>query len=58
MGNQEEIFEEFFKELEEDEKFPDKIIEELKELWKNGAITSKERIFEVIKGGCEDVRED
>jgi len=58
MGIREEIFEEFFKKLEEDEKFPCTIIEELKKLWKNGEIASREKIFEVIKSGYEDVSED
>lgn len=58
MGIQEEIFEEFFKKLEEDEKFPDSIIEELKKLWESGEIISQEKIFEVIKREDTDVRED
>jgi hypothetical protein len=58
MGIQEEIFEEFFKELEKDEKFPNPIIEKLKELWEKGEIASQEKIFEVIKRGCEDVGEN
>lgn len=58
MGIQEEIFEEFFKKLEEDEKFPDSIIEELKKLWKNGEIASQEKILEVIERSCENVSKD
>ncbi len=49
MGIQEEIFEEFFKNLEETEDFPDSILEELKRLWKSGEIASQERILEVIE---------
>lgn len=58
MGIQEDIFEQFFKKLEEDEKFPDLILEELKRLWENGEIASQEKICEVIKRGCEDVNKD
>lgn len=58
MGIQEEIFEAFFKKLEEDEKFSDPIIEDLKRLWGDGEVISQEKIFEVIKRECKDVRED
>jgi len=58
MGIQAEIFEEFFKKLEENEKFPVSIIEELKKLWNSGEVISREKILEVIKKGCIDVRED
>jgi uncharacterized secreted protein with C-terminal beta-propeller domain len=58
MGVKEEILEEFFKKLEEDEEFPDSIIEELKKLWENEEIISQEKIFEVIKRGCSDVSKD
>ena len=51
MGIQEEIFEVFFKKLEEDEKFPTSIVEKLKKLWESGEITSKEKILEVMKVG-------
>jgi hypothetical protein len=58
MEIQREIFEEFFKKLEEDEKFPHSIIEELKSLWEGGEIISQEKIFEVIKRGCGYVNKD
>lgn len=58
MGIKDEIFEGFFKKLERDGKFPDKIIEELKKLWREGNIASQENIFEVIKKGCEDASKD
>ncbi len=58
MGIQEEVFEKFFRKLEEDENFPDPIIEELKKLWESGEIASQEAIFEAIRGGCEDVSKD
>lgn len=58
MGIQEEIFEEFFRKLEEDENFPDPIIEELKKLWETGEIASQEKIFEAIKRRVEDVSKD
>jgi len=58
MGIQEEIFGVFFKKLEEDEKFPNSILEELKILWENGEIESQEKILEAIKRGCENVSKD
>lgn len=58
MGIQEEIFKGFFRKLEEDENFPHPIIEELKKLWESGEIALQERIFEAIRGGCEDVSKD
>ena len=58
MGIQEEIFEGFFDKLEEDEEIPQKIIEELKKLRENGEIMSQEKIFDLIKKGCEDVNKD
>lgn len=58
MEIQEEIFEEFFKKLEEDEGLPNSIIEGLKNLWERGEIMSQEKIFEAIKRGCADVYED
>ena len=55
MGIQEEIFEGFFKKLEDDEDFPDSIVEELKRLWESGKIASQEKIIEVVERGCENV---
>jgi len=49
------IFEEFFKKLEEDDEFPNRIIEELKKLLKGVETVSKETVFEAIKKGCVDV---
>lgn len=37
MGIQEDIFEEFFQNLEKDEKFPDAIVTELRSLWEKGS---------------------
>jgi hypothetical protein len=54
MGIQEEIFEGFFKKLEDDEDFPDSIVEELKRLWESGEIASQEKILEVIERGSEN----
>lgn len=51
MGIQEEIFEVFFKKLEDDENFPVSIVKELKKLWESGEITSQEKILEVVRGG-------
>jgi len=58
MGIKEEIFEGFFKKLEEDKEFPHSIIEELEKLWESEEIISQERILEIIKRGCEDASVD
>ncbi len=55
MGIEEEIFEGFFKKIEEDEEIPRSIIEELRKLWEDGEVISQEKILEVIKRGCKDV---
>jgi len=57
MGINEEIFEGFFKKLEEDDKFPDSIIEKFKKLLKNEDTISQEKISEMIKEECADVIE-
>lgn len=54
MGLQEGIFETFFKKLREIEEFPDLVVEELEKLWKNGEISSQEKIFEAIKKAGEN----
>ena len=58
MGIQEDIFEEFFEKLKENEKFPDSIVAELRRLWEKGEIASQEKIFEVIKGERGDASKD
>jgi len=58
MDINDEIFEGFFKKLEEDEEFPRSIIEELRKLWRSGEVISQEKILEAIKRGYEDVTED
>ena len=58
MGIQEDIFRVFFKKLEEDENFPDSILEELKILWENDEMGLQEKILEAIKRGCENVSKD
>ena len=54
MGIQEDIFERFFKKLEDDEDFPDLIVEELKRLLENGEIASQEKILEMVETGSEN----
>ena len=49
MGIQENIFEGFFKKLEDDEDFPNSIVEELKGLWESGEIASQEKILEAVE---------
>ncbi len=58
MGIQEDIFEGFFKKLEEDKKIPDSIIKGLKTLKETDEISSKEKLLELIKTGCEDANKD
>ncbi len=57
MGIQEEIFEEFFRKLSEDEAIPNSIIEELKKLLESGEV-SQEEIFEAIERVYRDVGND
>ena len=49
----EEVIEEFFKKLEGDEGFPDAVFENLKDLWREVELASREKIFEAIKMGWE-----
>ena len=58
MGIQEDIFEGFFKKLEDDKDFPDSAVEELKRLWESGEIASQEKILEVVERGNENVSEN
>jgi len=58
MEINEEIFEEFFRKLEEDENIPHSIIEELKTLCRNWEDITREKIFEVIKRGSDSDGED
>jgi len=58
MGIQENIFEEFFETLEEDEGFPDSIVEKLKKLYENGVILSKEKLLEIVERGTKNDGED
>lgn len=58
MGIQEDIFEGFFKKLEEDKEIPDSIIKGLKILKETDEISSKEKLLELIKTGCGDANKD
>ena len=49
MGIRDEIFEEFFTKLKEDEEFPNEIINKLKNIWKNKESLTKNKILEIIK---------
>lgn len=55
MGIQEDVFEGFFKKLEDDEEFLDSIVEELQRLRESGEIASQEKILEVIETRSENV---
>jgi len=58
VGIQEDIFEGFFKKLEDDKDFPDSAVEELKRLWESGEIASQEKILEVVERGNGNVSEN
>jgi len=49
MNIQDEIFEEFFNNLEKDENIPEKLINGLKNLKEQGNIKSQKKILELIK---------
>jgi hypothetical protein len=46
----------FLKEVEKDKEIPDKVVTNLQNLWKNGDLSSKEKILESIR--MEDSNED
>lgn len=48
MGVEEEIFEEFFKKLASDNEFPKTLLIELKNLYADGWIASKDSIIDAI----------
>ena len=58
MNAQREIFKEFFKRLDEDEKFPAQISNALKILSEQSPSISKTDILEAIRNGCDDVNKD
>lgn len=58
MGIQEETFEEFFRNLEANEDFPNSILKELKRLWESGEIASQEKLLEVIERGSGNSNEN
>jgi len=49
MNIQDEIFKEFFNNLEKDENIPEKLINGLKKLKEQGNIKSQKKILELIK---------
>jgi len=49
MGIQEEIFDEFYKKLEEDENFPKPIVIKLKKILKSGEAITRENLLDIIK---------
>jgi len=49
MNIQDEIFEEFFNNLEKDKNIPEKLINGLKKLKEQGNIKSQKKILELIK---------
>jgi len=57
MGFEEGIFEQFFKKLEQDEEFPNSVLERIKEARRSGEELSRDTILHIIKGEREDGRE-
>jgi len=58
MGIKEDIFEEFLEKLEKDKGISNLITTNFRELWKNGNLNSSDRIFEIIKRGCENASQN
>lgn len=58
MGIREDIFEGFFKTLDKDKKFPKSIVERLRILYESEERSSKEKLLEIIKAGCENVNKN
>ena len=58
MGIKDEIFDEFFKKLENDEKISVDTVQELKKLIEMGNINSQKEILEIIQRGRENVTYD
>lgn len=58
MGIKEEIFDEFFKKLENDEMISVDIIQELRKLIEKGNINSQKEVLEIIQRGRENVNCD
>ncbi len=54
MGIKEEVYDEFFRRLKEDERVSVDIIQELKKLFERENISSPEEILEAIQRGQED----
>lgn len=54
MGIEEEIFEEFFNKLEENEEVPVDVIIELRQLLESGDVLYKENIIEAIDKGANN----
>ena len=54
MGIKEEIFDAFFEKLRDEESFPEVTLEELKKLYANKSLNSKDSIFTAIEKGVED----
>lgn len=55
MDISQEIFEVFFKKLDDDKEFPEEIIESLKKLWLSGDFISQDNLLILINKGITDV---
>ena len=58
MGAQEEILSRFFSKLEDGNLLPERTIERLKELWREGKLASKAEIRDAIARGMTNATEN
>lgn len=58
MGIVDEIFQDFFGRLREDEEVPESIVTELMRLRENGETISEEKVLNIVRKGCENVGAD
>ena len=58
MSIKEEIFDAFFEKLRNEESFPEATLEELKKLYANNSLNSKDSIFTAIEKGFKDGSEN
>jgi hypothetical protein len=58
MGIVDEIFQDFFRKLREDEELPESIVTELTRLREKGETISEDKAFEIVERGCQDAHTD
>ena len=58
MGIKEEIFQEYFRKLEEEKEIPEIVLTGLKQFETSKKGISEEELLDLIKRGCKDVHDD